>query len=105
LEGLSWVLHYYYQGVSFAPILYMHASTDRSFATSTQTPSWNWFYPYHYAPFAADFENITQYDIGFKLGQPFKPFEQLMGVFPAARYVCMIAMSSTHQSDHFLASA
>ena len=25
--------------------------------------------------------------IEFELGQPFRPIEQLMGVFPAARYV------------------
>ncbi|KAI0921449.1 hypothetical protein AcW1_004581 [Taiwanofungus camphoratus] len=62
IEGMAWVLHYYYQG----------------------TPSWQWYYPYHFAPFAADFVDVRNMDIKFKLGQPFKPFEQLMGVFPAA---------------------
>ncbi|KAH9938476.1 XRN 5'-3' exonuclease N-terminus-domain-containing protein [Fomitopsis serialis] len=62
MEGLAWVLQYYYQG----------------------TPSWTWYYPYHFAPFAADFEDIRTMNMDFNLGQPFKPFEQLMGVFPAA---------------------
>ncbi|CDZ98871.1 5-3 exoribonuclease 2 [Phaffia rhodozyma] len=62
IEGLSWVLHYYYQG----------------------TPSWQWYYPSHFAPFAADFEEVGTMDIKFTLGAPFKPYEQLMGVFPAA---------------------
>ncbi|GJE84895.1 5'-3' exoribonuclease 2 [Phanerochaete sordida] len=62
VEGMAWVLQYYYQG----------------------TPSWQWYYPYHFAPFAADFEDVGSMQLDFTLGQPFKPFEQLMGVFPAA---------------------
>ncbi|EPB69280.1 phage uncharacterized protein [Ancylostoma ceylanicum] len=63
VEGLCWVLKYYYQGCV----------------------SWDWYFPYHYAPFASDFDTVSQFKPDFsRPTQPFKPLQQLMSVFPAA---------------------
>ncbi|KAI1259351.1 exoribonuclease 1 [Xylariaceae sp. FL1019] len=60
VQGLQWVLYYYYRGVA----------------------SWPWFYQYHYSPMTSDITKGLGADLNFKLGQPFRPFEQLMGVLP-----------------------
>ncbi|TQN73882.1 5'-3' exoribonuclease 1 [Colletotrichum shisoi] len=60
VQGLQWVLYYYYRGIA----------------------SWPWFYQYHYSPLTSDVIKGLGADLNFKLGQPFRPFEQLMGVLP-----------------------
>ncbi|KAF0047399.1 hypothetical protein F2P81_001032 [Scophthalmus maximus] len=56
VEGIQWILHYYYHGVQ----------------------SWSWYYPYHYAPFLSDIRNIAGLKLTFDLGKPFMPFQQLL---------------------------
>ncbi len=61
--GLCWVMKYYYEGC----------------------PSWKWYYPFHYAPFASDLRNIERFQKdceSFELCEPFKPVEQLLAVLP-----------------------
>ena len=62
IRALQWNLHYYYHGCS----------------------SWGWFYPYHYAPFISDIVNFKKVNVDFEMGQPFKPYEQLLSVLPVA---------------------
>lgn len=60
VQGLQWVLLYYYRGVA----------------------SWPWYYGYHYSPMISDVKLGLNADINFQLGQPFRPYQQLMGVLP-----------------------
>ncbi|XP_024157116.1 5'-3' exoribonuclease 3 isoform X2 [Rosa chinensis] len=59
-EGLLWVLLYYFSG----------------------PPSWKWFYPFHYGPFASDMKGLAQVKPQFEKGSPFKPIDTLMAVLP-----------------------
>eukprot|EP00588_Corethron_pennatum_P010221 CAMPEP_0194275146 /NCGR_PEP_ID=MMETSP0169-20130528/8055_1 /TAXON_ID=218684 /ORGANISM="Corethron pennatum, Strain L29A3" /LENGTH=1405 /DNA_ID=CAMNT_0039018539 /DNA_START=66 /DNA_END=4280 /DNA_ORIENTATION=- len=62
VEGLVWNLEYYYGGCV----------------------SWSWYYPYHYGPMLSDIVNVDEIleDIDFQMGEPLRPFEQLLGCMP-----------------------
>ncbi|KAK9681238.1 Xrn1 helical domain [Popillia japonica] len=62
VRAIQWNLNYYYNGVC----------------------SWSWFYPHHYAPYISDIKGFADLKIEFDLGTPFRPYEQLLAVLPAA---------------------
>nr|CAD7567932.1 unnamed protein product [Timema californicum] len=62
VRAIQWNLNYYYNGVC----------------------SWSWYYPHNYAPFISDIKNFADLKLEFDLAKPFRPFEQLLAVLPAA---------------------
>ena len=68
LEGLQWVLYYYYRGIK----------------------NWKWYYPYHYAPMISDYSEINIdnklydiYDVFAKdKSEPFAPYQSLLFILP-----------------------
>ncbi|PHJ18026.1 xrn 5 -3 exonuclease n-terminus protein, partial [Cystoisospora suis] len=75
LEGLQWVLYYYYRGPCHS--------------------GWEWYYPYHYSPFLIDvlqcsfftedvetLSDLRKKRISFPPSKPFSPFLQLLSILP-----------------------
>ena len=75
LEGMQWVLHYYYRGAKH----------------------WRWYYPYHYAPLIGDLGNnivrdflgsktvIQEFEVDWNCpedNRPYTPFQQLLAIMP-----------------------
>ena len=75
LEGLQWVLYYYYKGA----------------------PHWRWYYPFHYAPMISDLGSnivrdflssktvISEFEVDFNCpaeDRPYTPFQQLLCIMP-----------------------
>ncbi|SBS84935.1 exoribonuclease, putative [Plasmodium ovale curtisi] len=69
IEGLAWVLAYYFQSC----------------------PMWHWFYPYYYAPLSSDLI-IKDINISFEKDEPLLPFEQLLSVLPSNSSHCLPKM-------------
>lgn len=67
VKGLLWILQYYF----------------------AECCSWNWYYPYYYAPCVTDFNLVIhkycvhEMKITFELSKPLKKTEQLLAVLPA----------------------
>lgn len=73
VKGLAWVLQYYHEGC----------------------PSWDWYYPMHFAPLAKDIanslRNLPSLEFEFVKGSAKKPLEQVMAVLPSTSSDCIPA--------------
>lgn len=47
------------------------------------------YYPHHYAPYISDISDFAEMEMNFDQNAPFKPFEQLLAVLPAASSDCL----------------
>ncbi len=70
LEGLQWVLYYYYRGIK----------------------NWRWFYPSHYAPMVSDFRQFDYSKINFddlllkEDSSPYLPYQSLIFILPESSF-------------------
>lgn len=75
LEGIQWVLYYYYRGAQH----------------------WRWYYPFHYAPLISDLgvnivkdflggnPFISKFEVDYNCpleSHPYTPFQQLLSIMP-----------------------
>ncbi|KAK7199892.1 5'-3' exoribonuclease D [Novymonas esmeraldas] len=61
LRGMQWVMRYYTKGC----------------------PSWEWYFPYHYAPLLQDLAAFAAtVDVEMRMSAPLHPVEQLLAVLP-----------------------
>lgn len=72
------ILSYYLYGLQFVYEYYF-----------INLPSWQWYYPYYYAPLVSDLSLYLEYlaSTNFEFekiepGQPFEPFKQLLCILP-----------------------
>lgn len=69
VDGLTWVMEYYYQG----------------------PPSWKWYFAHYYAPMASDLVDLATLGkrVFFEDSKPFLPHQQLLAVLPPMSYRCL----------------